>query len=801
MPSQAPLLPYVFFDATPPELPVRHAGDDGGPEYVVTARLAETSAHCVRLDATTNTGEALAIELHVVADGIMRVLLTANGESPARARVAQAMEPAADVQISATDERVTINSPALNACLTLAPFQIAWFDANHDPLLRQEYNDVDVNDRLTSLPFGFSRVNGQRVAFHEAFYAEPDEHFYGFGERFTRFDKRGQRIENWNYDALGCNSQRAYKSVPFFMSSRGYGIFVDTMTRATFDVVANSQATCNIVVPDAALDYYVIAGTTPRAIITHYAQLVSFPPLPPKWAFGLWMSSGFGEDCADNVYTRINELRAREIPCDVLHLDTYWQRFGHWSDLVWDDQNFPDPDTLIEDAHAAHFKICLWINPYVSVESDRYQEAQAAGYLLRTPAGTPYIVDMWAGTHPTVGIIDFTNPAACDWFRELLRGLLRQGVDVFKTDFAEGVPYDAVSYDGRTGSELHNPYALLFNDLVSTLCAEENAHNGLVWARSTYAGGQRHAAHWSGDVNCTFSGLAATIRGGLSLAMSGYPFWGHDIGGFHTTPSTELYIRWCQFGALSPMARAHGMSSRLPWDFGDEAAAIFRQYMRLRYSLLPYFYHYASEASTTGWPIMRPMVFEYPDDPAVYDLELQYMLGENLLVAPVFNAHSRRTVYLPAGEWVDFWTGHVYAGPQTLSLSDIPLDQLPLFVKANTLLPRIEPGRLWTGEAPFHAVYFDAYARTQGDCALRDGDGTTEISAEVTGTALVLQLDSPKRVVGLRWMLPDPARSIARVRVNDRPVAHVAGMPDDETPGMTWWRDAAGRLLVRIVQA
>jgi alpha-D-xyloside xylohydrolase len=305
-----------------------------------------------------------------------------------------------------------------------------------------------VRMKLTTLPFGLSKVNGTRVAFHDSFTAEPDEHFFGFGEKFTDFDKRGQRITTWNYDCGGAFSERSYKNVPFFVSTRKYGLFVDSACPVEFDMAASNTATFSLISPDSALDYYVIAGPDLKTIITRYASLVSFPTLPPKWSLGTWISSGFQRDNAAEVLRRARLIREHDIPCDVLHLDCYWQRFGRWSELLWDSEMFPDPAGLIAELKAMGFKICLWIHPYIGTASERFIEGDKKGYFLKNPQGETYIVDIWGGFHPPVAIIDVTHPGAVAWFKELLRELLRQGIDVYKTDFGEGIPRDVVAYSG-----------------------------------------------------------------------------------------------------------------------------------------------------------------------------------------------------------------------------------------------------------------------------------------------------------------------------------------------------------------
>jgi alpha-D-xyloside xylohydrolase len=755
MAEPVPLLPYNLYMTEPPRLPVREPEDEDGPDYVVEATLLERGERHVRLQGRTLSGSPLLITLSLVADGIVRVVLEEEPD-PTRVRLARELPPPPAGAPLLVEEQATglaLLSPSLRLEATLRPFGLRFLDAAGRPLLAQNYSELtNVRMKLTILPFGLSRVNGQRVAFHDTFTAEPDEHFFGLGEKFTDFDKRGQRITTWNCDCGGAFSERAYKNVPFVVSTRKYGIFVDSPCAVDFDLVASNTATFTLISRDSALDYYVIAGPDLKTIITRYASLVGFPILPPKWALGTWISSGFQRDSQGEVLARARLIREHEIPCDVLHLDCYWQRFGRWSEVQWDEERFPDPAGLIGQLKAQGFKVCLWIHPYLGTASERFAEGAARGYFLKNAAGEPYVADLWGGFHPPVAMLDVTHPEAVAWFQGLLREQLRLGVDVFKTDFGEGIPTDVVAYSGITGERLHNLYALLYNDAVAEVTARETGRAGLVWGRSSYAGGQRHAAQWSGDPNATFTALASTLRGGLSIGMCGHAFWSHDIGGFTGQPSPELYIRWAQFGFFSPLTRAHGNSSRLPWDFGPQALEIFRSYARLRYRLLPYIYTYACIAARTSLPLLRAMVLEFPDDPATYTLDLQYMFGAELLVAPLYRAGGERPVYLPAGTWVDFWSRTVLQGPTTLQVQ-APLEQLPLYVRANALIPTTEPAP-FVREEPFETVVFEAYLLPEGagSFTLCDLDGETMVSARRLGTTLAIEVTGAKRRLGLHLL-------------------------------------------------
>jgi alpha-D-xyloside xylohydrolase len=766
MAYQPPILPYVSFPATPDNLPARCRGDSGGPDYVQSIEQTFFEPNGVRMVGRTTSGDLLSISVTFAAPGVVRVLLSNEQTDDNRITLALPQDILPVVRSSEEDGVIFLFTDECTVHIKLDPFQISWYRSDGTLLLEQNSTDSDTTDRLTALPFGFSQVGDHAPVFHDTFTCHPDEHYYGFGEKFSSLDKRGQRLEMWNYDAFGSNSERAYKNVPFFISSRGYGIFVDSISRVNFDIGCSNHSVIMIMVPETALDYYFITAPDIKEIISRYASLVSFPILPPKWAFGLWMSSGFQKDNEEHVLERATMLRQMKIPCDVMHLDCYWQRHGLWSEMLWDGEMFPDPERLIRCLHDLHYRVCLWINSYIGSESSVFKEGDEKGYFLKRADGSTYVADLWNGYHPPVGIIDFTNPDACDWFRSLLKPLLEQGVDVFKTDFGEGVPPDAVCWNGMTGEYIHNYYTLVYNDLVAQVTSEVTGGAGLVWGRSTFAGGQRHAAQWSGDVNCTFPGLATTIRGGINFGLCGHAFWGHDIGGFHRTPTPEVYARWVQFGAFSPMARAHGMSSRLPWDFGEDAVRIFFDYMHLRYSLMPYIYTYAIEASRTSLPIMRAMVMEFPDDPVTYSLDLQYMFGKELLVAPIFNSDGVRSIYLPSGKWIDYWSHEVLTGPMTRWVK-APLDVLPLYVRDGSLIPTAQPGE-YMDEDPFEFVIFNAYVSDAGQFTLLDTDGQTTLSMTRKDDEIHVTLNGAKKKVGIKVLPLEDTQPVSKVVINDR---------------------------------
>lgn len=746
MPYRPPLVPYETFVADPPELPVRRPGEQG-LSALTRAELLATDEHGVNLKGQTGLGETLLVQVAVAGEGVIRVRLSQDPD--ARSRSAQALplvKPARYVggRVVVAGGVVRVYAGPVCAELTLDPWHLRFVDSQGRVLVSQDRGEQDISGRLRTLPFGRSTVDGEAVAYHESFAAAADERFAGFGEKFTPLDKRGQRPLMWIFDSFGAESERSHKAVPLYYSSRGYGVLVDSGMPVEFDVCQSTHSCVQILVPDDLIDYYLLAGPAPGDVLDRYNRLTSRPALPPKWAFGSWISSGFFADTQEQVMARAERIRELGVPCDVLHLDCFWQRAGHWSDLSWDAEAFPDPPGMLAALAERGFKVCLWTNPYLSHLSPVFPEAAAAGYFLRRADGSVYVADVWHGSYPACGIVDFTNPEAVGWFSGRLRELLAQGVAVFKTDFAEGVPVDAVAHNGMTGAELHNVYALMFNDVVSAVTQEVAGHP-MVWARSSYLGGQRHSAQWSGDVRSSYPAMASNLRGGLSHGLSGVPFWSHDAGGFYGPPTPDLYVRWAQFGALSPLVRLHGTTSRLPWDFPEPAREAAVAALRLRYRLLPYLYSAAVTSSRTGEPMLRALLVDSPQDPAAWGEELAYRLGRDLLVAPMTDPDGTRTVYLPAGEsWVDWWTGAVHPGGRHLRVSK-PLDQVPLFVRFGALIP-VAPVADTVGDGPFPDLTLLSFGAAAGTARIHDVDGTTTLTATRDGDAFTVSVDGPAPV-------------------------------------------------------
>lgn len=551
---------------------------------------------------------------------------------------------------------------------------------------------------ITSSPprgMGIMEVAGEGHFMHEQLALGVGETVYGLGERFTAFVKNGQTVELWNRDG-GTSSDQAYKNIPFYLTNRGYGVFINQPEQVSLEVAAEKVNRVQFSVPGHTLEYFIIYGPTPKEILTKYTALTGRPARPPAWSFGLWLTTSFTTPYDEATVTSfIQGMADRDLPLHVFHFDCFWMREFHWCDFLWDRQAFPDPEGMLQRLKARGLRICLWINPYIAQRSVLFAEGQQQGYLLKRPNGEVWQWDLW---QPGLAVVDFTNPAARQWYADKLRTLLDMGVDCFKTDFGERIPTDVVYYDGSDPQRMHNYYSYLFNQTVFDLLREVRGEGeAVVFARAATTGGQQFPVHWGGDSDSTFPSMAESLRGGLSLGLSGFGFWSHDIGGFEGMPDAELYKRWIAFGLLSSHSRLHGSSSyRVPWLFDQEAEQtgqpnpitavdVLRHFTKLKCRLMPYLYASALDTVRTGVPLMRAMLVEFPDDPTCAFLDRQYMLGDSLLVAPVFAADGEVTYYVPAGRWTHFLTGAVKQGPTWVRETHDALS-VPLLVRPNALI-------------------------------------------------------------------------------------------------------------------
>ena len=527
-------------------------------------------------------------------------------------------------------------------------------------------------------------VSGASAYMREQLDLSAGECVYGLGERFTAFVKNGQVVDIWNEDAGTC-SEQAYKNIPFYVTNKGYGVLVNHPEKVSFEVASEDVSKVQFSVLGEYLEYFIIGGGSIKQCLNNYTALTGRPALLPAWSFGLWLTTSFTTSYDENtVSSFIDGMKNRDIPLHVFHFDCFWMKEYQWCDFEWDKDMFPEPEEMLKRLKAKGLRICAWINPYIAQKSVLFDEGAANGFLVKTKNGSVWQWDRWQAG---MGLVDFTNPHAAEWFKSMLEKLIHMGVDCFKTDFGERIPVDVVYFDGSDPIKMHNYYTYLYNKAVYEVLSETRGKSeALLFARSATVGGQKFPVHWGGDCAATFESMAETLRGGLSLCLSGFGFWSHDIGGFIGTATPDLYKRWVAFGLLSSHSRLHGNTSyRVPWLYDEEAVDVLRFFTKLKCKLMPYIFAQAYDASCCGVPLMRAMVLEFNDDPACKYLDQQYMLGESLLVAPVFNPEGEVSYYVPEGIWTNFFTGERIEGGRWKNEKHGYLS-IPLLVKPNSII-------------------------------------------------------------------------------------------------------------------
>ncbi|RDW74667.1 putative sugar hydrolase [Aspergillus mulundensis] len=491
------------------------------------------------------------------------------------------------------------------------------------------------------------------------------EKLYGLGERFGPFVKNGQSVNIWNEDG-GTSSELAYKNIPFYVSSNGYGVFINHAGKVSLELQSERTTRVNVSVEGEELEYFVIEGKNPKEILKRWTDLTGRPALVPAWSYGLWLTTSFTTNYSEQTVTGfLDGFKERNLPLSVFHFDCFWMKSYQWCDFQFDADMFPDAAGYLTRLKERGLKLSIWINPYVGQASPLFEEGKREGYFIKRTDGSVWQWDLWQAG---MAVVDFTNPAAATWYTSHLKRLMDLGIDTFKTDFAERIPVRGIKYhDGSDPARMHNYYALLYNKIVyETMTSISGPSNSLLFARSTSVGGQKYPVHWGGDCESTYEAMAESLRGGLSLGLAGYIFWASDIGGFEGTPPPALYKRWVQFGLLSSHSRLHGSSSfRVPWIYGEDCSDVLKDCVKRKIALTPYLLAEALNGYRTGTPLMRPMFVEFPDDLNTYPLDTQYMFGSNLLVAPVFSDEGTVTFYVPRtpedeagkGKWIS-WFDH-----------------------------------------------------------------------------------------------------------------------------------------------
>jgi len=643
-------------------------------------------------------------------------------------------------KVQQTDKEITYTSAYGQIRLIKAPWHIEIYDRS-GRLLTRTQNLGDPHSFLASTPFSFVRgASDLARRFAATFELAPDEKIFGCGESFTRLNKRGQKINLSTRDAMGAQGQYLYKPIPFFLSSNGYGMFVHTSAPVTFDFGQSYDQHDVIYSADDQLDLFIFLGE-PKDILSEYTALTGRSPVPPLWSFGFWMSR-ITYKSEDEVRDVAAKLRQYRIPADVIHLDTGWFETDWRSNYQFSKSRFRDPAKMISDLKQQGFHISLWQYTYFTPKNELYDEIVKHGYAVKDEGGRLPFED---------AVLDFSNPAAVAWYQQELAGLLRMGVGAIKVDFGEGAPPTGQYASGKTGLFEHNLYPLRYNKAVSDM-TKDITGDSIIWARSAWAGSQRYPLHWGGDAENTNSAMAAELRGGLSFGLSGFTYWSHDVGGFVDRPPRDLYRRWMAFGVLTSHVRAHGAPPREPWEYDQALTDDFRRALELRYSLMPYIFAQAKDSSNRGFPMLRTLFFEYPNDPTSWLIEDEYMFGYDLLVAPLFDDTGRRRVYLPPGKWIDYQTGKVYAGARwhEIMAGEVPI---VLLVRNGAVLPHVKPAQS-TAEIDWNNIELRVFSTEGSDVAglfaLPGGDlQTIELQRSNKGYSIVRDISHGK----INWIV------------------------------------------------
>ncbi|PSR88895.1 hypothetical protein PHLCEN_2v5044 [Hermanssonia centrifuga] len=666
----------------------------------------QVSTKPIKHRGDTLAGPVLSVRVHSPTEGVIGVKIQHFKHVDPTPDITLFPDdpPVPSVQLSKSSESWSITSGGLIANITENPYTVTFKDSKHiltsAGYKHQAIYDVPYKWTLRSasnsscLETDFSSNPDQTrtpelVRYtHSELNLSPGELVYGLGEQFGAFVKNGQSVSVWNQDG-GTSSEQAYKCVPFYITNRNYGVFINHPGEVEVEVGSEKVSRVGVSVAGESLEYFIIHGETPLEILERYTRMTGRPALLPAWTFGLWLSTSFLTSYDEKtVSSFLQGMQDRDCPVRVFHLDCFWMKQYEWCSFTFDPENFPDPKAYLAEIKRKYgVKICVWINPYISQLSPIFEEAVKGGYLIKRKDGTPWQWDLW---QPGLGVVDITNPAARQWYADKLELLVDLGVDTFKTDFGERIPHaNVVFYDGSDPMRIHNTYSVLYNELVFDLLKKRFGEGeAVVFARSATVGGQRFPVHWGGDCESTFEAMAEALRGALSLTLSGFAFASHDIGGFEGHPPPEIYHRWVAYGLFSSHSRLHGSSSyRVPWQYGEEAATYMAKFIDAKHRLMPYLYQLALQGNHKGHPLQRAMFLEFLSDRTTHYLDKQYMLGPSLLVAPVFVPQGEESeYYVPAGRWTSFFHPERTVDGPTWVKEVVPIDEIPVWVRPGSVL-------------------------------------------------------------------------------------------------------------------
>jgi len=555
------------------------------------------------------------------------------------------------------------------------PWRIIIKDAKGKILTQTRHIIDNDSSQVKLLPFSFiKRGSDNSRSVNPVLTLAPGERIYGCGESFTSLNKVGQKVHLSVTDPQGPETDGQYKPVPFFFSNRGYGIFMHTSAPVTCDFGASYIGADRLFMADEMVDFFVFFGE-PKDILNEYTDITGKSPMLPLWSFGTWMSriTYFSQEEGLDI---AKQLRAHKIPSDVIHFDTGWFGVDWQCDYEFAKERFKDPVGMLKQLSKDGFHTCLWQLPYFTPKNRFFPEIIERGL---------HVVNATGGMPVEDAILDFSNPKTVSWYQSKIEGLMKQGVSTIKCDFGEAAPYNGFYHSGKGGIYEHNLYPLRYNKALFEVVERNHPGEGIIWARSAWAGSQRYALHWGGDAATNNIGMLGDLRGGLSFGLSGFSFWSHDMGGFVTASPEDIYRRWLPFGFLSSHTRAHGAPPTEPWLISKSFTDAFRACAEMKYKLMPYVYAQAKDCSERGLPMVRALLVEFPQDPGAWLVEDEYMFGSQMLVAPLMESGNERTVYLPKGKWIDYQSGKIYEGGyQTIQAGKIPA---VILVRDGSLIP------------------------------------------------------------------------------------------------------------------
>ena len=594
------------------------------------------------------------------------------------------------------------------------PFRLVIKDAK-GKLLTQTRHLIDNDSTQVKLqPFSFiKRGSDNSRSMNPVFLLSPGERIYGCGESFTSLNKVGQKVHLSVTDPQGPETDGQYKPVPFYFSNRGYGIFMHTSAPVTCDFGASYIGAQRLFMADEQMDFFVFFGE-PKEILDEYTNITGKSPMLPLWSFGTWMSriTYFSQEEGLEI---AHQLRAHKIPSDVIHFDTGWFGVDWQCDYQFAKDRFKDPVGMLKQLSKDGFHTCLWQLPYFTPKNRFFPEIIEKGL---------HVVNATGGMPVEDAILDFSNPETVSWYQEKIEGLMKQGVSTIKCDFGEAAPYNGFYHSGKGGLYEHNLYPLRYNKALFEVVEKNHPGEGIIWARSAWAGSQRYALHWGGDAATNNIGMLGDLRGGLSFGLSGFSFWSHDMGGFVTASPEDIYRRWLPFGFLSSHTRAHGAPPTEPWLISESFTQAFRECAEMKYKLMPYVYAQAKDCSERGLPMVRALLVEFPQDKGAWLVEDEYMFGSQILVAPLLESGNSRDVYLPKGKWIDYQTGKVYEGGyQTIEAGKIPA---VILVRDGSLIPHA-PLAQRTDQIDWNKIELKAYKADAQKCTgllFKPGDKT-----------------------------------------------------------------------------